>query len=324
MNRRSHFAVRIAVSLRHLLVAAVVTLPTLVACDKVKAAIRPGPDTRWLSDSALLASEPQVIFRVMPDGDTAKRVVPIATIGSQGLRELRMGARGWRAFDLNYLQSSANVVPLRRGRQADVLVAHRGFWEPMPRDTVRCQVPVPVGYARVTDEQVTLATSGPPTPLKYPGELSPAELQQAISTVPQLIAPTLGISTSILPRYERRVYQVPSGSGPNPTVVIVYDDPEVVADSIPVMGERPRHFIVVLDKGVYGYKPSWTYKSLGNRNDPNPRLRFLDFADVNGDGMMELFFGLRDYPEERYTKIMRFETDAWREALLHLGRRCQG
>ena len=166
-----------------------------------------------------------------------------------------------------------------------------------------------------------LATSVPPTPLKYPNELSAAELQEAIDLVPLLIAPTAGISTSQLQRYERRIFQVPSGSGPNPSIVLEFDDPEVPPDSVPSMGERPRHLIVVLDKGVYGYKPSWTYKSLGNRKD-QVRLKFLDFVDTNGDGLVELFFGARVEALPRFTRVLKFETDVWRETLTYQGNDC--
>ena len=40
-----------------------------------------------------------------------------------------------------------------------------------------------------------------------------------------------------------------------PLAIRVAIDPEVVADSVRQMGARPRHLVVVLDKGVYGYKP---------------------------------------------------------------------
>jgi hypothetical protein len=300
-----------------------VLLPTLSGCEKVKASVRAGPDMQWVNDSAFLANKPGVVFRLVPFGDTLMRVVPVASIGAQGARNIRLGNRGWRAFDLTYLQSSVPLHAVRRGRPADGIVTHRGYWEPSPGDSAitGCAALFPTGYARVSDSHLQLASSVPPTPLKFPQELASAELQEAIDLVPLLIAPTAGISTSQLQRYERRIFQVPSASGANPSIVLEFDDPEVPPDSVQPMGERPRHLIVVLDKGVYGYKPSWTYKSLGNRKD-KVRLRYLDAIDTNGDGLVELFFGARIAAAPRFTVILKFETDVWRETLTFQGNPC--
>jgi hypothetical protein len=314
-------------SLRALMAATIFALPLLTSCDKIKEKFRAGPDLRWSADSALLANRPKVIFRLVPDGDTAMLIAPIATMGTQGVRPLHMAGRGWRAFDLEFLQSTSTIHAIRFGKVVDAFEARRGYWEPVPIDTAfRCQggSPIPWGFARVNDRSVRLASNAVPTPLKYPAQLSPAELDEAIEAIPLIIAPSVaGISSSLLPRYERRVYQVPSASGPNPTVVVTYDDPEITPDSVVSFGERPRHFIVVLDKGEYGYKPSWTYKSLGNPRRDVHRLTFLDYMDTNGDGLAELFFGLRDAPSNRFTMIMRFETDAWRETLTYRGQFCE-
>jgi hypothetical protein len=271
----------------------------------------------------LLANKPGVVFRLVPFNDSLVRVVPVASIGAQGARNIRMGNRGWRAFDLTYLQSDAPLHAVRRGRTTEGIARHRGYWEPSPLDSLLtgCAAMFPTGFARLSDSQLQLASSVPTTPLKYPQELSEGELQKAIDLVPLLIAPTAGISTSQLQRYERRVFQVPSGSGPNPSIVLEFDDPEVPPDSVQPMGERPRHLIVVLDKGVYGYKPSWTYKSLGNRKD-KVRLRFLDYVDVNGDGLAELFFGARIATAPRFTMMLKFETDVWRESYTFPGGEC--
>lgn len=310
-------------SVRHSLAAACLLVPALSGCERIKASVRAGPDLQWVNDSAFLENKPGVVFRLMPVNDTLAQVVPVASMGAQGARTIRMGDRGWRAFDLTYLQSDVPLHAVRRGRTSGGIASHRGFWEPSPRDTAKapCQALFPTGYARISDRQLQLATSAPPTPLKHPNELSAGDLQEAIDIVPLLIAPTSGISTSQLQRYERRVFQVPSGSGPNPSIVLEFDDPEVPPDSVQPMGERPRHLIVVLDRGVYGYKPTWTYKSLGNRKD-RPRLRFLDFLDVNGDGLVELFFGVRNPPEARGLVMLKFETDVWRETMEFPGQSC--
>jgi hypothetical protein len=125
----------------------------------------------------------------------------------------------------------------------------------------------------------------------------------------------------MLPRYRRELYVAETGNGPRPTIVVVYDDPEVVADSVRQIGARPRHLVVVLDKGVFGYKPTFIYTTLGNKRSP-PRYRYLDHIDVDDDGTSELFFGLRSTGAPLYTIVLRYEADAWRERLRNERRRC--
>ena len=80
--------------------------------------------------------------------------------------------------------------------------------------------------------------------------------------------------------------------------------------------------VVVLDRGVYGFRPSYTFTTLGNRRAA-PRIRFLDYLDVDGDGRAELFFGLRNPRPQLYTIVLRFENENWREILRFEGNRCQ-
>ncbi len=301
--------------------AALLLLPALASCDRIKEAVSAGeaPDVRWQGDSTLLASRPNIVFRIVPSGDTAAMIVPMATMSPSGARELRLSRRGWAAFDLSYLQSSSPIIVTRNGKATTDLRSHRGFYEPTALDTslvnaCRPGTPIPFAFGRLSGSMPTLATSGPPTPLKYTSSLNADELREALEAIPLLIAPPAGIATSQLQRYERRVHQVPSAAGEHPTIIVSYDDPEVPADSLVPMTERPRHFLVVLDKGIYGYKPSWTYKSLGNSRDV-PRLQFLDALDVNGDGLVELFFGIRGEPRLRNTRVLRYDADAWREVM---------
>jgi hypothetical protein len=91
------------------------------------------------------------------------------------------------------------------------------------------------------------------------------------------------------------------------------------------MAQRPRQFIVALDKGVYGYRPSFTYSTLGNALTP-PRMRFLDYVDIDGDGKAEIFFGFLYAAGGSLTldatTVLRYDNEAWREVLKE-GVRCQ-
>lgn len=294
------------------------------ACDtteRVKNALKAEQgDPVWQGDSTVLASHPEVLFRVTRDS-TGARIVPLATMGPQGFRLLTLSDRGWRSFDLDYLHAGKSLIPYRGGRAMSAVALARGMWEGAPLDTIRgCSIMLPGALAPLPDG-VEFFTSGKRPPLKPVTSLSPGELQTAIDAIPTLIAPAAGISMSMLPRYQRRVYVAETGNGPRPTIVVVYDDPEVVADSVPPMGARPRQLVVVLDRGVYGYKPTFTYTTLGNKLSP-PRYRFLDHIDVDDDGKSELLFGLTVKGASLYTIVLRFEAEAWRELLRNERQRC--
>lgn len=281
---------------------------TLTSCDAIKERFRAQPDLKWQQDSTIIAGQPTLLFRIIPNSDTAAWAVPIATIGAQGFHQLDLGRRGRRLLDLEYMHSGSPLIGVHQGRQTPGVSLIRGMWEPTPLDTsLNCTA----AFARLTNRNIHLATNKPPAPLTYSGQLGAAELQAELNKIPLLIAPTVGIATSMLQRYERTVHQVESGSGPSPSIVVVYNDPEVVADSVPEMGERPRHFVVILDKGTFGYRPSFTFKSVGKER--SPRLRFLDYMDVTGDGMAEIIFG---YQWPQLVQILKFEAEAWRRLVV--------
>ena len=294
------------------------------SCDataRVKNALKPDEgNPAWRGDSALLATHPDVLFRVTRDRD-GSRVVPLATMGPRGFRLLSLSDRAWRAFDLDYLFSGKSLTPYRDGRSLTPVTSIRGMWEGAPLDTIDgCTILLPAAVAPIPDG-VEFFTSGTRPPLKPVRPLSAGELEAAINMVPTLIAPSAGIAMSMLPRYRRDVYVAETGTGSRPSIVVVYDDPEVVADSVLLMGARPRQLVVVLDQGVYGYRPTFTYATLGSRRSP-PRFRYLDHIDMDGDGKSELFFGLGVRRAPLFTIVLRFEAEAWREVLRNKRQRC--
>jgi len=292
------------------------------ACDRVQKALNPEPgDPVWRSDSTLLASKPPVLLRVVRT-DSSTRIVPIATVGEQGYRPLSLGNRGWRAFDLAYLQSTASLTPLRDGDGLSALTPQRGMWEGPALDSIPgCTVILP-GAQAALPAGVQLLLSGPRPPLNPTQGMDGSELQRTLAAIPTLIAPTVGISMSLLPRYRREVHVISTGATAQPSIVVTFDDPEVVSDTVPMMGQRPRQLVLVLDKGIYGYKPSYTFSTVGN-NKSAPRLRYLGYVDVDGDRKAELLFGLQTPRAPLYTIFMRFEADAWREMAKYERGRCQ-
>jgi hypothetical protein len=179
------------------------------ACDtaeRVKNALRADQgDPVWQGDSTLLATHPEVLFRVTRDS-AGPRIVPLATMGSQGFRLLTLSDRGWRAFDLDYLHSGKPLTPYRDGRALPPVASTRGMWEGAPLDTIRgCSIMLPSAAASIPAD-VELFSSGVrprPTPV---AALSAGDLQAALDAIPMLIAPAAGISPSLITRYQRVVH----------------------------------------------------------------------------------------------------------------------
>lgn len=276
----------------------------------------------WQGDSTLLASKPGFVFRVV-ESEGRRGVAPIATIGPSGFRAVRMGRRGWRAFDISYLHAGNTLSAVREGRAAGDVRMTRGMWESgTPLDSiVGCTRLIPFGVADVP-AGINLVVSGAPPQLKPVPSLSAAELANVTSTIATLIAPSAGISTSMLSRYKRELHVLPTGTSSAPTIVAIYNDPEQVADSVQPIAQRPRQFLVILDKGVYGYRSTFSFSTLGNAQAA-PRMTFLDFVDTDADGKGELFFGFLHNGKYDVTVGYKFENDAWRENFREIVR-CKG
>lgn len=188
-------------------------------------------------------------------------------------------------------------------------------------DSLACPSPLPAAMVALSPD-IELLTSGT-SAIKPPASsaLGEGELQRVISTVNTLTAPTAGISLSQLSRYRRSVHVVSTGASTQPTIVISYDDSEELPDSATRITSRPHHYTVVLDKGVYGYKPSYTFTDV-SISRIQPRRKFLGAMDTNGDGKAELFFGLQDERYPLVTYVYRFEGDTWIEEYKYERGRC--
>lgn len=284
--------------------------------------------SRWTGDSLLLATNPEVLFRVLPDPGGAL-VVPIATVGSQGIRSLKLSARGWRQVDADYMRAGKLLTPYSTNQPRPPIRMFRGMWQPgaSPLDSLGCAVVIPMARALATGSasEGTLppfATNGSRPPLAHQTVLTPAQIAQSLQNIGTLVAPSSGIAAGQLAQYERRVHQIPTGINNSATLVLEYNDLRPLPDSLAAYGERPRQLIVVLDKGTYGPRPTYSFSTVGSPGTP-PRLRFLDYMDVDDDGVPELLFGLLETERAPlFTSILRFENDAWRESFRFFGNRC--
>ncbi len=312
--------------LRRLSLALAVVGSAACSKDGIKRALNvpTGGDPAWETDSTMLASKPEVLFRVLQTKNGSE-VVPIATIGGRGFRELQFYSRGWRAFDLDYLHSGHTLTQYREGRSLGDVTTKRGMWLDggAPFDSIPgCQNIVPSATVSLADN-VQLVTSGTRPPLKPAAKASEGEIQEALSRIPTLVAPLKGVPVALLPKYARAVHQMNNGSGGKPTIIVIYDYPESAPDSLVPELTFPRQLIVFLDYGVYGYKTSYVYSTVGNKKSP-PRLRYLDYLDLDNDGKPEVLFGISIAQYPLYTVVYHRQVDEWKELTRYNHARCQG
>ncbi len=285
-------------------------------------------DGQWVRDSTLIASKPTLLFRSLHT-KAGDEVIPIATIGAQGFQILRMGNRGWHYLDLIYLHEGSTLDAIHDGRVAGTAALIRGHWEtgkPALDSMAGCQVMVPGGLATVPTGTRLLIAGARPAVQPMPG-LSSSELQEALDRATNLIVPSTGVPISLLSRYTREIHLVSTGTSDKPTIVLMLDDPEVVADSVMAQGERPRQVVLVLNNARFGYKVTFQYTTLGNMKTP-PRYQWLDFIDTDNDGKAELLFGLRGVSAPKiaplYTIGLHYKNDVWTESIRYDRTRCQG
>ncbi len=293
--------------------------------DRIKRALGGdvNADTRWGSDSAFLASDAEVLFKVF-ETETGTEIAPVGAIGPRGFRNMRMGSRGWRAFDIQYLREGQTLLAYKDGKTVGPVKMNRGMWTdnaPALDSLPGCDLLVPSALAKVPDG-VRLFTAHARPPIAPGKSATEAEIAEALRTTGFLIATKKGIPVSALPRYKRTVHLVNSGHGTKPSIVVVYNDPDVYPDSLVPDGQRPRNLVVILDWAIWGYKPTWTYSTLGSNNSP-PRMVYLDYLDVNFDGKAEVLFGIENKTDPLYLIIVRRDPPYWIEETRQNRRRCQ-
>lgn len=279
-------------------------------------------DGGWIRDSTLIVSKPQVLFMVTEKG-SSQYVFPIAQLTSSGPQTLRLATkRGWGFFDINMLFEGKPITPIRESTLLEPTKSLRGMWEvpsvPLDTNPTCTGAMLPMGL-------VSFPAGTKLAVANYKGSsgaraLSGGELESAIRDVPLLVMPTIQISASQLDRYTRKVQQIPRVNA-DPAIMIEYHDDSPVADTGVVGVRRPRHVLMVLEKGIYNYRPTWIYKTTGGKGDM-PILRTLDVIDTDGDGRGEIIARWNVLPTRFFLMAYKESNGTWQEFWRRSDARC--
>ena len=281
-------------------------------------------DGGWGRDSALIAKAPPVLYRVIRK-KSDEYLFPIGLLTKGAPRVLHLSKRGWATFDIQMLYEGKTVTPVQNGAALSPVRMRQGMWEnaSAPLDTVPatvCNSPVAIGRVSLpAGTDIVVSNYTLPTGMKT---LSESELLAAVNHVRTLVTPGLGITPTVLANYTRLVRQIPR-VGADPAVLVEYDDYRPVTDTSAAQQRLPRHVVVILEKGVYAYRPSWIYSTTGRAND-RPILQFLETMDVDGDGKSEVFFSVDVSSGASFTVVFRQNSDSWKEFWRRSPQRCDG
>lgn len=281
-------------------------------------------DGGWKRDSTLIAKNPAVLYRVVRK-KSDEFIFPIAVLSKGIPRNLRLSKRGWATFDIQTLYEGKEVTPVQNGRAGSPVKMRQGMWETAsaPLDTFPpnvCRSPIPIGKVSLPAGTDIVVTN-----YKLPTEvrtLTEGEMMAAVHQVPTLVTPGLGITPSVLASYARTVRQIPR-VGANPAVFVEYHDARPVTDTSSIEQRLPRHVLIILEKGVYTYRPSWIYTTTGKPND-RPILKYLESMDLDGDGNAEVLYGVDVGNNMSFTIAFRQYNDTWKEFWRRSPVRCDG
>lgn len=308
--------IRTALSRRIALAATILTVGS--GCDKqtADAATPDGVAAARASTMPVatdLATRPFVLYQLFGERGATK-MVPVATIGRDGIGPLVLSDSGWRQFDVLYHRPGMVYPIYQDGRAVGTATITQPMWDdagtPLyrlpgcrshtPLTAVRVDAPASKGYL-----VEHLATDAPVAerPRARASRAPEAEARQVVAQV----ADDLGILPRDLAQLELRALAVPSGVGPDPTLVISFVDP---TGGTRAPGQA-RHLFVIADRGPHGYVP--TYTRVVRSTGGGDYRRYMDHLDVTDDGVDELMLEGWSSGRESYLLVLRHLNGRWTE-----------
>ena len=284
--------------------AALATILTATAgCDKQA-------ETAEVVHRTNLANRPNVVFLLFGDRSDP-RLLPVATTIDGQVDPVSLDPQGWHEFDHLYFRPGTEISLYRDGRPDGDAVIRRGMWDAtgalytLPRcralKPLAAVKPRPADASDVMLERIAtsgrLATGPEHAPI-------PATALDSARAVALRVAQREGITRNARAGLDLAVFAIHTGATKNPTLVASY-----MERGGGIQG-RPRHLFILADSADGGYAPSFVHSA----DDSIPEFRrFIDHADITGDGVDELLLEGWANGGDSFLLFMRYTNGRWRE-----------
>jgi hypothetical protein len=257
-----------------------------------------------------LAGKPNVLFLMF--GDRADpRLLPVATAIDGQVAPIALSAEGWRDFDRIYLRSGTKISLYRDGKPDGDGTIRRGMWEESPAlyKLPRCRslkplaamMPRPGESREVMLERIASSDKLMPAPARSP---IPKGTLDSAAALAVRVAQREGITRRSRAELDLAVNAITTGATSMPTLVASF------MERGGGIGGSPRHLFVLADSGVGGYATSFVHSA----EDSMPEFRrFIDHADITGDGVDELLLEGWRNGGDSYLLFLHYSNGRWRE-----------
>ena len=278
-------------------------LTATTGCDK-------HAETAEVVHRTSLANRPNVVFLLFGDQNDP-RLMPVVTTIEGQVAPVSLDTPGWRDFDHIYFRPGTPLSLYRDGLPDGQGKIRRGMWDasgPLYKlpgchsvKPLAALVPRPTESSEVMLERI--ATSEPLAPAPDRGPVSSSALDTA-RAIALKVSQREGITRNARARLDLAVFAIHAGATRAPTLIASY-----MERGGGIQG-RPRHLFVLADSTAAGYTPTFVHSA----DDSIPEFRrFIDHADINGDGVDELLLEGWENGGDSFLLFLRFTNGRWRE-----------
>lgn len=265
-----------------------------------------------------LADRPNLLFQVFGQANDP-RMIPVAAIGSFGLKPIQLTADGWKQLDAMYLRPPLSYPMFQDGRATGTVSVRRGMWqgEAALYSLPGCQVLTPLASVKVNppppNTAFTVEYLVATTPLGHQRNVKPmasADVERIARAIGTAAATSAGISARTLDSLDFHATAFPSGNGPWPTIVAAFIDP--AAEDPSSTRARTTHLLVIADRDstAADYHATYMHRVQGPIATSTFR-RYFDHLDVTGDGVDEIFLEGWQFGGDAYLSVLGWKDGKW-------------
>lgn len=301
------------------------TILTVTAgCDKAKGFVRAGqaasPPASAAGSELDLRQDPVILFQVFGDADDP-RVVPVAAVEHQQLKNIELAPASWRRFDATLLRSGTSLPLYKDGKPVGHARVTQSMWErpDTPLYTLPgCRTLTPLAAAKLdagaaagftVEFLASNKTLG--RQLQAVKTIAPVEVRQIAKALAYAAGVPAQIGRTTIDSLAMNAVAIQTGVTGFPTIVASFMDPMIEYSR--TTSARTAHVMLVADADSAG-----TYRTtyLHRLNAPLGRAefrRYYDHLDVTGEGRDQIVLEGWRYGGDTFLAALAFTHGEWRE-----------